>query len=170
MAADKEKDQKDRDWDREMREVDKLLAKLPDADPSLGRGAPPIRGGAGAPGGMPTVRTMLARGPGSPAATWLWLGLGLLLCVGLLIWPYSHVCGAKLLLYILAIVALLVVGSWSAISSWKHRQGFPHLLSFLILLAGAILATGVILPRVGYAGQQGIWLCPEPTTPPTSNR
>ena len=30
--------EKDRDWDREMREVDKLLAKLPDADPALGRG------------------------------------------------------------------------------------------------------------------------------------
>jgi len=37
----KDKDPKERDWDREMREVDKLLAKLPDADPALGRGVPP---------------------------------------------------------------------------------------------------------------------------------
>ena len=38
----KEKDQKERDWDREMREVDRLLAKLPDADPTLGRGVPTV--------------------------------------------------------------------------------------------------------------------------------
>ena len=38
----KEKDQQERDWDREMREVDKLLAKLPDADPSLGRSVPTV--------------------------------------------------------------------------------------------------------------------------------
>ena len=30
--AGKDKEIKDRDWDREMREVDKLLAKLPEAD------------------------------------------------------------------------------------------------------------------------------------------
>ena len=34
--------EKERDWDREMREVDKLLAKLPDADPTLGRGVPTV--------------------------------------------------------------------------------------------------------------------------------
>src|SRR6267142_1718453 len=46
--------EKDRDWDREMREVDKLLAKLPDADPTLGRGVPTARSSQG---GTPTVRT-----------------------------------------------------------------------------------------------------------------
>jgi len=38
----KDKDPKERDWDREMREVDKLLAKLPEADPTLGRGVPTV--------------------------------------------------------------------------------------------------------------------------------
>ena len=39
MAADKERD---RDWDNEMKEVDKLLSKLPAADPYLA-GAPTVR-------------------------------------------------------------------------------------------------------------------------------
>jgi len=39
VAADKERD---RDWDKEMKEVDKLLSKLPAADPYLA-GAPTVR-------------------------------------------------------------------------------------------------------------------------------
>src|SRR6266508_6094603 len=34
--------EKERDWDKEMRQVDKLLAKLPDAEPTLGRGVPTV--------------------------------------------------------------------------------------------------------------------------------
>ena len=44
---------KDRDWDKEMAEVDRLLKKLPAADPSLGRpsgGEPTVRRPAAAPG------------------------------------------------------------------------------------------------------------------------
>ena len=46
--------EKDRDWDKEMAEVDRLLKKLPAADPTLGR----------ASGGQPTVRKS-AVAPGS---------------------------------------------------------------------------------------------------------
>ena len=169
--ADKEKE---RDWDREMREVDKLLAKLPDADPTLGRG--PIRagataGGGGGVGGVPTIRTTpyLAGGRGF-ASTWLRLGLGLLLGVGMLVWPYSHICGLKLLFYMLGIATLIVAGVWSALSSWKHRQGFAHLLSLTLVWWGLTLAAAAVLPRVGYAGQEAIWLCPEPSVAPTPNR
>ena len=163
--ADNDKSQKERDWDREMREVDKLLAKLPDADPAPGRGAPPR-----APlGGTPTVRTTPATGGRDVAGTWLKLSLGLLLGVGMLVWPYSHVCGAKLFLYMLGIAMLIVAGVWSATASWRARQGWAHLLSLLLVWWGLSLAGAVVLPRVGYAGQQGIWLCPEPTAPPVPN-
>jgi hypothetical protein len=169
-VAGKEKDFKDRDWDREMREVDKLLKKLPEADPTLGRG--PIRGGAGGPaGGIPTIRTTpQVAGGRAVAGTWLRLSLGLLLGVGMLVWPYTHVCGAKLLFYLLGIVTLIVAGVWSARSSWKHRHGFAHLLSLALVLWGLALAMGVVLPRVGYAGQAAIWLCPEPPIELTPNR
>lgn len=161
--------EKERDWDREMREVDKLLAKLPDADPTLGH-APP-RGGAGAAaGGVPTIRTTpYAPGRRGPATTWLRLSLALLLGVGLLVWPYSHVCGVKLLFYILGIVMLIVAGVWSAFSSWKHHQGFAHLLSLTLVWWGLTLAAAVVLPRAGYAGQRAIWLCPEPSVQLTPN-
>lgn len=161
--ADKEKDAKERDWDREMREVDKLLAKLPDADPTLGRGErrPPL-------GGAPTVRTTPATPGRDAAGTWLKLGLGVLLGVGMLVWPYSHVCGLKLFLYLLGIAMLIVAGTWSALAAWRSRQGWAHLLSLLLVWWGLSLAGAVVLPRVGYAGQQGLWLCPEPTTLPAS--
>jgi hypothetical protein len=159
--ADKSKD-KERDWDREMREVDKLLAKLPDADPMLDRGAPrpPV-------GGVPTVRTAPAAGGGRDVAgTWLKLGLGVLLAIGMLVWPYSHICGAKLFLYLLGILMLIVAGVWSAMASWRARQGWAHVLSLLIVWWGLSLAGAAVLPRTGYAGQDGIWLCPEPVAPP----
>jgi hypothetical protein len=161
--------EKERDWDREMREVDKLLAKLPDADPTLGRKPvyPPL-------GGIPTVRTAapasLPGGTRSIAATWVRLGLGLLLGVGMLIWPYSHVCGIRLMFYGLGALTLVVAGVWSALASWKYRQGFAHLLSILLVIWGLILVMGTVLPRVGYAGQNAVWLCPEPTPPPPPNR
>jgi uncharacterized membrane protein len=94
----------------------------------------------------------------------------LLLGAGMLVWPYTHVCGAKLLFYLLGIVTLIVAGVWSALSSWKHRQGFAHLLSLALVLWGIALAMGVVLPRVGYAGQAAIWLCPEPPIELTPNR
>jgi len=152
--------EKERDWDREMREVDKLLAKLPDADPTLGRGVPTAR----SPQGTPTVRTTPAvpGGTRSIASTWVRLGLTLLLGVGMLMWPYSHVCGARLLFYGIGAGTLAVAGVWSAFTSWRHRQGFAHLLSILVIIWGLVLVMGIVLPRIGYAGQEAVWFCPEP--------
>ena len=158
--ADKERD---RDWDREMREVDKLLAKLPEADPTLGRGVPTARPSHG---GTSTARTTVTGGTRSVAATWGRLGLGLLLGVGMLVWPYSHVCGAKLLFYGIGVFTLTVSGVWSAFASWKYRQGFAHLLSILLIIWGLVLVMGVVLPRIGYAGQEAVWFCPEPAPKP----
>ena len=160
-------DKKDRDWDREMRQVDKLLAKLPDADSTLGRGHPTA---GPSYGGVPTVRTTPVGlggrggtgGTRSIAASWLRLGLGLLLGVGMMVWPYTHVCGARLLFYGIGAVTLVVAGVWSAFASWRHRQGFAHLLSILLIIWGLVLVMGIVLPRIGYAGQQAVWFCPEP--------
>jgi len=158
-VAGKEKDFKDRDWDREMREVDKLLAKLPEADPSLGRGAPTIPRAYPAPhAATPASPT----GPASRLATWIRVGLGVLLGFGMLAWPYSHVCGLKLIFYVIGASTVIVAGVWTAFSTWKRRMGFAHLLSLGLLAWGLVLAAGVVLPRIGYANQAAVWFCPEP--------
>jgi hypothetical protein len=164
-VADKEKD---RDWDREMRAVDKLLAKLPEADPTLGRGVPTVPRAYPAPGGH-----VAAAGPVSARArltTWFRVGLGVLLGVGMLVWPYSHVCGAKLLFYLIGVGTLSVAGAWGALSSWRRRMGLAHVLSLLVLLWGAVLTVTVVLPRIGDGGPQAIWFCPEPPVQLTPNR
>lgn len=157
--AGKDKEIKDRDWDREMREVDKLLAKLPDAEPSLGHGAPTV------PRAYPAHGTPSAEGPAAAGArltTWIRVGLGLALGVGMLVWPYSHVCGVKLIFYTIGASTVVVAGVWSGISSWKRRMGLAHLLSLGLVLWGLVLAAAVVLPRAGYANQAAIWFCPEP--------
>jgi len=160
-VAGKEKDFKDRDWDREMREVDKLLAKLPEADPTLGRGAATVPRAYAAQG----IQTPHPSGPVAAASrltTWIRVGLGLALGVGMLVWPYSHVCGLKLMFYMIGAGTVTIAGVWTAISSWKRRMGFAHLLSLGLMMWGLVLAAGVVLPRVGYANQAAVWFCPEP--------
>ena len=160
--AGKEKDFKDRDWDREMREVDKLLAKLPEADPTLGRGAPTVPRAYPAPYATPTSHPAAPAGPASRLATWIRVGLGVALGIGMLVWPYSHVCGLKLIFYTIGAGTVVVAGVWSGVSSWKRRMGFAHLLSLGLVMWGLALAAGVILPRIGYANQSATWFCPEP--------
>jgi hypothetical protein len=71
--------EKERDWDKEMAEVDRLLKKLPAADPTLGRpsgGERTVRKPAAVPGGgwgggaAPTARDRIG--------TWAKVALGVL--------------------------------------------------------------------------------------------
>ncbi len=86
--------EKERDWDREMREVDKLLAKLPEAEPTLGRGVPTVPVSPRPPvGSVPDSGGFQPTGPARGRAwisTWMRVGLGLALGVGMLVWPYAH--------------------------------------------------------------------------------
>lgn len=162
MAA--ENDQKERDWDREMREVDKLLAKLPNADPALGRGVPTVpvsprpMAGAGAGAAVPMAEP--ARGT-AWLTTWIRVGLGLALGVGMLVWPYAHACGLKLVFYLIGATTVTVAGVWSALSSWRRRLGWAHVLSIVLIVWGLGLAGGQILPRI-FGNQPAPFFCPEP--------
>ena len=82
--------ERDRNWDKELAEVDKLLSKLPEADPSLGRGAPVKAGPKGSAPVGPAGRTS------GPAGAWLRGGLAAALAVGVTFWPYAHACGFQL--------------------------------------------------------------------------
>lgn len=160
----KEKDPKERDWDREMREVDKLLAKLPDADPTLGRGVPTVpvspRPGLGAAGTGPagTVHAGPARGR-AWVTTWMRVGLGLALGAGMLLWPYTHACGWRLGVYLVGATVVSVAGVWSALTSWKRRLGIAHSLSIILIVWGLALAGRQLLPRV-YGKTPVPFLCP----------
>ena len=141
--------QQPRDWDKELAEVDKLLSKLPNADPTLGRGAPAAR----------SPQQAVAGGMGGPPA-WLWSSLAVALAVGMALWPYPHACGIQLIYYAGGVVMLVVAGMWGAVASWMRRSAVGHLLSLGALFWGFSLVTAIVLPRIGYAKQPATWTCP----------
>jgi hypothetical protein len=158
----KEKDPKERDWDREMREVDKLLAKLPDAEPTLGRGVPTVpvspRPGIGSVGASGAVHIGPARGR-AWVTTWMRVGLSLALGVGMLVWPWPHPCGWGLVWYLIGATVVTVGGVWSALTSWKRRLGIAHTLSIILMIWGLALAGRQLLPRV-YGKTPVPFFCP----------
>lgn len=149
--------QKDRDWDREMREVDRLLAKLPEADPTLGRGVPTV---------PVSPRTVVGGAP-QPASgrawltTWMRVGLGLALGLGMIVWPYGNSCGLKLVFYLIGATTVTVAGVWGALSSWRRRLGWAHALSIVLIIWGLALAGRQVLPRI-YGKQPIPFFCPKP--------
>jgi len=136
-----------RDWDRELAEIDKVMARTPaqpDATAVRRTGAAPLD----AAGGRMAAFT-----------TWIRVTLGLLLAVGITQWPYANACGLNLAVFLGAIGAVIVAGGWSAMSSWRRRLGLAHFLSLMVLLWGLVLAAREVLPRVGYAKAVRTWSC-----------
>lgn len=142
-----------RDWDKELANIDRALAKQ--SSP-----APPVA--PGRPAGGPAVP---ARGR-SVALTWFWVVLGVILVVALPLWPYEKACGLRLIFFLGAIGITAVVGVLAALASWAHRRGFAHVLSLLIVACAGVLAAREVLPRIGYAKQSATWVCSaEPAAP-----
>jgi hypothetical protein len=163
---------KERDWNKEMAEVDRLLKKLPYAEPTL-RG-----GGSGGGGGEPTVKRPGVGGADAVASTstggagwvgtWTRVVLGMLVAVGVApgVWPYTHGCGLHLIFYLTGVTTVIAAGLWSSISSWKRRLGVAHVISQVLIIWGILLLTWEVLPRVG-ARATAVWICPD--VPPTSH-
>jgi len=148
-----DKKNQDRDWDRELAEVDRLLNQLPTHREEAAAAA--------------TKRTLVARGQEQPApasggriGTWARVGLGLLIGIGMTQWPYTHGCGFKLFIYLGGVTTVILAGVWSSLSSWKRRMGTAHILSQGLVIWGMILAAREILPRIGYAKDAATWFCP----------
>jgi hypothetical protein len=145
----------ERDWDKELAEVDRLLNQLPShreeqvAAQSAKRAQAAARPAAG-----------VADLGGGRVGTWARVGLGLLLGIGMPLWPYDHACGIKLFLYFGGVLTLVVAGVWSSLSSWKRRMGTAHLISQLLVIWGLALTAAVVLPRAGYAKPAATWFCP----------
>jgi len=145
--------EKPRDWDREMAEIDKVIAK----------------GGAVGPAPVPAARSAGAAvapaGAGVAVSrkqaltTWIRALLGIVLVGGILQWPYAHRCGLGLVLYLGASGTVVVAGLWTMAVSWRRRQGWAHTVGVLTLLAGLGLVAMAVLPRLGYAKVTLPWLC-----------
>jgi hypothetical protein len=150
-----------RDWDKELANIDKVIARGGSAAP--GESAPVERQAARA-GALPVA----AGGRLAVASTWFRVVLGVLLAVGITQWPYANACGLNLAMYLGAIGTVVVAGLWSAVSSWNRRLGLAHVLSLLVLLWGLTLAARELLPRIGYASDVRTWSCPTAAGPQTT--
>ncbi len=163
----KEKKPRERRKESEAEMVDRLLKKLPHADPSL-QGAefrtkptPPMFQAA-TPGG-----TMRAATPGSmrlvprlsAAAVWGRVALGILMGVAITQWPYAHDCGFGTVAYMFGVAVVLASAVWAVAGSWVGRQPVAHVVALALVAWGGILTAGVLLPRVGYAKNQAFWSC-----------
>jgi hypothetical protein len=151
--------EKPRDWDRELAEIDKVIARSPDVPPA-GHPAPPGGRPAIAPGPSPSAPAA-APGPsrGGRAVAWVLTLLAVALAVGLPFWPYVRSCGFGLLGYAGVVGLLILVSLWTSLSTWRHRLGLAHFLSLVSLMWGFALAAMILLPRIGYARTALTWDC-----------
>jgi len=148
--------EKPRDFDAELRAIDRLIEKqapsVPSSDLSRAATAPP----------PPRAREITGI---QWLGTWARVVLGVLVGIGMTQWPYTHGCGWRFMFYLTGIGAVLTAGIWSSLSSWKRRLGAAHLLSQLLIIWGLVLGARAILPRIGYAKVSAPWLCPDDPGP-----
>jgi hypothetical protein len=144
------------------REVERLLKKLPGADPTL-RGDPadwPSRPPGSSSGPRPAVPPRRA-GPTPFERAGVWAravgaaGLG----AALTQWPYRTDCGWPLYGYLGAVFTVLLTAGWAAIAAWRMRSAAAHVLALMAGFFGIVLAAEQILPRVGYAAESRVWRC-----------
>ncbi len=131
-----------RDWDKELAEVDRAIAKQPPSTPAPGGRVVP-----------PAQRRFVA-------LTWFWTGLALILAIALAVWPYDKNCGIRLIFFLGAGGIALLAGVLGALTAWVHRRGLAHLLSLLVIGWASVMVLREILPRVGYARESRGWTCP----------
>jgi hypothetical protein len=143
-----------RDWDAELKKVDRVLETVSDEAllPTKAADTPKERAQVvEKQRGTKTLGVMLR------------LLLAVALGVGIVFWPYDTRCGVGLFGYLAATAMVSLTGLWSAIWTWRHRSARGHMLSLLLVAWGGILAAREVLPRIGYAhpseARPAIWFC-----------
>lgn len=160
----------DRDWDAELKKIDKQMEgvanePLPSPRAAAGRAGPPgAASGPMSPVGSPMQQVLgIDTRKTTSFGVYARLTLSVALGVGIVFWPYSARCGWALAGYLGAVLAIIVSGGWSAIWTWRHRAARAHVLSLLLVVWGLVLASTEILPRVGYAiptvAHPSMWSC-----------
>jgi hypothetical protein len=143
-----------RNWDKELADIDKVIASTPTA------GAPPARiAGAASPD---PIRSAPAGGPRKRDLFGVWLRalIGVAGAVALPFWRWGHTCGLYLYLYLASAVVIALVGLWTMRGAWTHRRGLAHVTGLLVLLYGAAFTASIILQRTSYAAVRLTWTCP----------
>ncbi len=166
-----------RDWDKELAQIDKLIASGKTEPPPINKPSvqtprrQDAKEGEAQPGGR------IAGWRHTPFFTWVRLLLALGLGLGMTQWPYTHGCGFPLYAYLCGVATVIVASFWTMLSSWKSRSGLAHFLSVGLLFWGTALAAREVLPRIGYAKERAAWRChnpaplqlsPAPVPPPTN--
>lgn len=172
----------DRNWDRELAKIDKLIGKLPEHTDEVpaARSAPqlpsrPVEEPVSRPGpdlGVqhPGSRPVVAGGSGSVAPSrwvragvWLLASVGVAAAVALPFWPFGSRCGAELVVYLAAVAGTGILGLWTSVRSWKVRSPRAHVVGLLVLLWAISLAAWQVMPRVGVAlptvDRPAVWAC-----------
>lgn len=145
-----------RNWDKELADIDKIIATTPPA-----KLAPGPAGGSPAPAqAAPRATAVGPVGRKEFLSTWFRVGLGVLLGLGMTQWPYFYACGTGLFIYLGTVGVVALSGLWGAMTSWRRRMGWAHTLSLLVLIWGGVLAASAVLPRIGYAKRAAVWWCP----------
>ena len=158
-----------RDWDKELAQIDKLIASgksdIPEAHmPAPRRGeAPPAGRSAPASGGAPPISDRRAL-----LVTWVMFLLTTLLGVGIWQWPYARSCGLPLYGYLGAVGTFGLAALWTTGWSWRTRSTVVHFLSIGLMGWAAVLGAREVLPRIGYAKHPATWQCTSPTQPHTA--
>ncbi len=154
-----------RDWDKEMAEIDKMIAAdkaPPPAAPAPGAPQLPARSGMPAPApasASPRAAPVAASRPRDTLGVWLKAILGALGLAALFVWPYGTTCGTPLYGFLAGASAVAAAGAWTMASAWSHRRGLAHIVGTLLLLGGLALVASEILPRTGYAAVAKTWTC-----------
>jgi hypothetical protein len=153
-----------RDWDKELAEIDKIIAKQP-------MGGPGAAGALPAPAASPRGARPTAPATGSGAAapartgrtvltTWIRVLLGVVVAASVTRWPYAHACGLALYGYLAAAGGVVLAGLWGAVTAWRRRMGLAHTLALLVAVWGGVLVGKAVLDRSDWAKQPAGWACP----------
>jgi hypothetical protein len=148
-----------RDWDKEMAEIDRLMARQPAAgSPGAREPGSQGAGGSAVPAPRPAAPVSSRR---ESLTTWfkVFLGAGTAAAVAFF-WPYPHACGLQLYGYLAAAAGAVLVALWSVVASWKSRMAAAHGIALLSVLLGAALIGKAVLDRTGYSGTPSTWSCP----------
>ena len=137
-----------RDWDKELADIDKIIASSPAVPPGSKVPAPAPRAGPPAP--APRREAL---------GGWSRVLLGAAAAVGAAFWPYAHACGLGLWLYFGVSGTVVVAGGWGMLASWRRRLGLAHVVALLVTLWGIGLIAAELLPRLGYARDTATWSC-----------
>lgn len=150
-----------RDWDKELAEIDRLMAKDAGKPAPSGQeqaaGPPAVRPPAGAPPSRPAAAAPPAGRRG--LAVWLITLLGPIGAAALTIWPYPKACGLMLSVYLVGVLGVVAAAIWAMHTAWVSRRGLAMIVAVATLLAGLMLAAAEVLPRTGYAAQALTWTC-----------